>query len=85
MWRIPIRTNNNIVFDCNFHLVWCPKYRREVLINGVDKRFKQIAKEVCRELLCGPQEIEVMPDHVHLLVDCDPQFEIHRLVKQKDV
>lgn len=78
---MPIRTSRNVVFDCNYHVVWCPKYRRDVLVEGVDVRFKSIATEVCEERNCGLQEIEVMPDHVHLLVDCDPQFGIHRLVK----
>ncbi|WP_417459191.1 IS200/IS605 family transposase [Kordiimonas sp.] len=77
-----IRSNSNIVFDCNFHVVWCSKYRRDVLIDGVDDRFKEIAQSVCDERRCVLQEMEVMPDHVHLLLDCDPQFGIHRLVKQ---
>ena len=70
-----------MTFDCKFHVVWCPKYRRKVLVTGVDDRLKAILAEVCRERDAIILDQEVMPDHVHLLVDCDPQFGIHRLVK----
>jgi len=76
-----VRSNNNVTFDCKFHVVWCPKYRRKVLVTGVDDRLKAILAEVCRERDAIILDQEVMPDHVHLLVDCDPQFGIHRLVK----
>ena len=70
-----------MTFDCKFHVVWCPKYRRKVLVTGVDDRLKAILAEVCRERDAIILDQEVMPDHVHLLVDCDPKFGIHRLVK----
>ena|ERR1039458_6323266 len=76
-----MRTNNNIAFDCKFHVVWCPKYRRKILKDGVDVRLKEIVLEVCNECDAPIIEMEILPDHVHLLVDVDPQFGIHRLVK----
>lgn len=75
------KTNNNIVYSCKYHVIFCPKYRRRVLVDGVDVRLKEIILEVCAETKCEIIELEVMPDHVHLLVWCDPQFGIHRLVK----
>jgi putative transposase len=75
------RSNRNIVFSCKYHVVFCPKYRRQVLVNGVDRRLKQIIAEVVEETDSILMEIEVMPDHVHLLIDVDPQFGIHRVVK----
>jgi putative transposase len=76
-----MRTNRNVSFDCKYHVVWCPKYRRKVLVDGVDRRLKKIAAEVCKERDVRLLEMEVMPDHVHMLVEADPQFGIHRLVK----
>jgi len=61
--------------------VWCPKYRRKVLVQGVDERLKEILHQTCEEYRAVIEEMEVMPDHVHLLVIVDPQFGIHRLVK----
>ena len=77
-----VRSNNNVVYRCTYHVVWCPKYRRKVITGPVDERLKQIIGEVCAERDAPIVELETMPDHVHLLVVCDPQFGIHRLVKQ---
>ena len=77
-----VRSNNNVVYRCAYHIVWCPKYRRPVLEGAVDARLKQIIRDVCAERECHIIELETMPDHVHLLVECDPQYGIHRLVKQ---
>lgn len=70
-----------MVFQCAYHVVWCPKYRRSVLMPPVDQRLKDILIEVATERGATIIEMEVMPDHVHLLVEVDPQFGIHRLVK----
>ena len=74
--------NENIVYSCKYHVVWCPKYRRKVLINGVDKRLKELILEVCENLNIELIEMEIMPDHVHLLIEVDPQFGIHKAVKR---
>ena len=75
------KSNNNVVYSCKYHVVWCPKYRRKVLVNGVDERLKVILHEVAEERQAEIIELEVMPDHVHVLVEVDPQFGIHRLVR----
>lgn len=55
------QSNRNIVFSCNYHVVFCPKYRRPVLVDGVDDRFKEIARSVADELGFEIVEMEVMP------------------------
>ena len=75
------RSNRNVVYSCKYHVVWCPKYRRSVLVNGVDEPLKAILREVADETRSELIEFEVMPDHVHVLVEVDPQFGIHSLVK----
>ena len=76
-----VRSNNNVSYRCTFQVVWCPKYRRPVLTGPVDERLKEIISEVCAEKDAPIVELETMPDHVHLLITCDPQYGIHRLVK----
>jgi putative transposase len=76
------KSNSNIVYSCKYHVVWTPKYRRKVLVRGVDVRLKEIIHEVANELQCEVLELEVMPDHVHMLCEVDPQFGIHRFVKR---
>lgn len=75
------KSNNNVVYSCKYHVVWCPKYRRPVLVDGVDIRLKGILGEIAAETRSEIIEMEVMSDHVHLLVEVDPQFGIHRFVK----
>lgn len=62
--------------------MWCPKYRRSVLVDGADEALKRIVERVCLSRDADLIELEVMPDHVHLLVDVDPQYGIHRLIKE---
>lgn len=76
------KSNNNVVFSSKYHVVWCPKYRRSVIVGDVEIRLKQIVRDVCLELDAEILEMETMPDHIHLLVEVDPQFGIHRLVKR---
>lgn len=76
------KSNNNVIYSCKYHVVWCPKYRRKVLINGVDARLKELIKETCIKQNVEIIEMEIMPDHVHLLMEVDPQYGIHKVVKQ---
>lgn len=69
------------MYSCKYHIIWCPKYRRPVLDDGIDTRLIEILRAVAAEHQAEIIELEVMPDHVHLLVEVDPQYGIHRLVK----
>jgi len=62
--------------------VWCPKYRRSVRVDGADEALKRIVERTCLARQADLIDLEVMPDHVHLVVDVDPQYGIHRLVKE---
>ena len=76
------KTNNNICYSCKYHIIWCPKYRRKVLVNGVDTRLKELILQVADEHYAEIIELEIMPDHVHILLEVDPQYGIHKFVKQ---
>jgi len=78
---VDLRSNNNVVFQCAYHVVWCPKYRRSVLSGRIEERLKEIIREVIEDKGAWLITLEVMPDHVHILVEVDPQYGIHRLVK----
>lgn len=75
------KSNSNVMYSCKYHVVWCPKYRRKVLVQDVDERLKGVLREVAAETRSEIIQMEIMPDHVHLLVEVDPQFGIHSLVK----
>jgi putative transposase len=78
---VRLRTNANIALQCAYHVVWCPKYRRRVIGGRMEARLKEIIAEVITEKGAWLIELETMADHVHLLVEVDPQFGIHKLVK----
>jgi putative transposase len=80
-FEVSYKSNRNVVFSCKYHIIWCPKYRRKVLVDGVDQRLKEIIYEQADDLQVEVIELEVMPDHVHLLAEVDPQFGVHRFVK----
>lgn len=80
-YTIKYKSNLNVVYSCKYHVIWCPKYRRSVLVDGVDVRLKEIIQAVASDCKSEILELEVMPEHVHLLVEVDPQFGIHRLIK----
>ena len=75
------KCNNNITYSCKYHVIWCSKYRRKVLVEEVEQRLKELIVGVASELRVDIIEMEIMPDHVHLLLEVDPQFGIHRAVK----
>ena len=76
------KTSKNVVYNCQYHIIWCVKYRKKLLVGDVEKRLKTIVQEVANDLLFEISEVETDKDHIHLLVSCDPQFGIHKCVKR---
>ena len=66
------RKNAGAVFALKYHLLWCPKYRLPVLVNGVKARLLELLEEKAEELEATMLAVEVMPDHVHIFVESDP-------------
>ena len=62
-------------------MVWCPKYRRKVLTNGVDVRLKELLLEYAANLSVDILEMEIMPDHVYIRMEAALQFGVHKAVK----
>ncbi|MCL4319329.1 MAG: IS200/IS605 family transposase [Firmicutes bacterium] len=54
------------VFWLNYHFVFCPRYRRRVLINRVEERLKELIQQICAEHDWSVDVIQIMPDYVHL-------------------
>ncbi len=75
------RSNRNVVYSCKYHVIWCPKYRRKVLVGDVAIRLKRVISEIAKELKVDVIEIETDQDHIHMLVEVDPQFGVNKFVK----
>jgi putative transposase len=74
--------NAGSVFSLKYHLVWCPKYRRSVLVGEVADRLKELLKEKAGDMKAIIHTLEVMPDHVHLFVESDPTQAPARIAAQ---
>ena len=75
------KSNNNVVYSSKYHCVWTPKYRRAVLVGPMAKRCEQVIRQVAAKYKAEIIALAIMPDPVHVLVEIDPPFGIHRLVK----
>ena len=80
-FKVRYKSNNNVVYSCKYHVIWCPKYRRPVLVDQIEHRLKEIIQDIANNHDSEILEMEVMPDHVHLLVEVDPQYGVHKLIK----
>lgn len=75
------KTKKGIVYKNQFHVIWTVKYRKQLLTGKIEKRMKEIIDEVCSEKGVELKAIEVMSDHVHVLIDVDPRQPLHLLIK----
>ena len=71
-----------LVYKNQYHIIFCPKYRRKVLINGIDERLKEILYDIAEEIDVEIRTLEVMPDHVHMFIEFDPRINLHNVVKR---
>lgn len=73
-------SSSHIKYLCRYHVIFCPKYRRKVLINGIDERLKEVFQETAQKHDFQILDMEVMSDHVHLLIDCNPRYGIMQCI-----
>ena len=81
------KTSTSTVYNVCYHIIWCPKYRRKVLEGDVEVRLRELLHEKAEELEIEIEEIEVMPDHLHLFVNdsfvnASPALAPHHIVQQ---
>src|SRR5260370_38178246 len=74
------RHGSHTVYQCHYHLVFIPKYRKPVLRGEVGQRLRDLIREICRahdiEILQG----HIRPDHVHLLLSVPPTLSPSRVM-----
>ncbi len=65
-----------------YHLIWCPKRRKKVLIGNIEKECKQIIQDKCKEKGWIILELAIQPDHIHLFVRSYPTTPASEIVKE---
>ena len=76
-----LKHNTTSVVNINYHIIWCPKYRRKVLVGEVETRLKELLPELAEESGCTIDTMKVMPDHIHIFLKGNPTIPIHLMVK----
>jgi len=75
------KENTNIHL-MNYHFVWCPKYRRKLLVGDIKKRLLGLINEKAGELNCKVLTVEIMPDHIHLFIQGNPRLSPNFIIGQ---
>ena len=76
------KNDDDFIFSCQYHVIFCPKYRRKVLIGNIPNRLKELilSKQIEYEFLV--LEMEVLPDHIHMILDVNPKSGIYTIVSK---
>ena len=69
------------IFNIGYHIIWCPKYRRRILIGNIECRLKELLIQKSNELDIEIKSIEIMPDHIHIFIKCLPTNNINNIIK----
>jgi len=76
------KRTKHTVYSCQYHIVFCPKYRRSVLVGDIALRLKELITERQVEYNYEVLDIEVMPDHVHMLLDVNPEIGVYTTISR---
>ena len=69
------------VYSLQYHIIWCTKYRREVLKDGAESECRNLLYAFAKEYRFEILAMDVMPDYIHLLINASPQFCIPDMIK----
>lgn len=69
------------VYSLQYHIVWVTKYRKPIFIGAIEQDVKNYLLETLKSLDMDVLAMEIMPDHIHLLVNCKPQLKLSDAIK----
>ena len=67
-------------WECKYHVVWIPKYRRKTLYDQLRKHLGEIFRDLARNRECEVLDGHMMPDHVHMLISIPPKYSVAQVV-----
>jgi putative transposase len=67
---------SHVSWECKYHIVWVPKYRRKVLYGNLRRRLGEILKDLCRQKGVELVEGHALVDHLHVCLSFPPKFSI---------
>ena len=79
---VEYRRSAGAVYALKYHLVWCAKYRRKVLVGDIEADLRVLLQQKAEQLNVTIEALEILPDHVHLFISAPPTEAPHRLANQ---
>ena len=67
-------------WDCKYHVIWIPKYRKKTIFGDLRKYLGEIFRELAKQKECTVIEGHLMPDHVHILLSIPPKYSVAQIV-----
>jgi len=71
---------SHVVYQCSYHIVWCPKYRFRILKGEVGKFIKHKIESLCEMKSVEILELNVMEDHIHMVITIPPKVSVSELM-----
>ena len=76
-----VHTGRGYVYSIQYHIVWCVKYRHKIIQENIGNTLKELIYKIAEDNNFKIEEAEMMPDHIHLLIECSPQHYIPDIMK----
>lgn len=76
------KKGDHICYSCQYHVIFCTKFRRKLLNDDIKTDFLNILNNVSVDMDFNVIAVEVMQDHVHILIDINPKYNITSIIKQ---
>ena len=70
----------NYIWACDYHVIFCTKYRKQILTNTIQNRLKQIIVEKQIDYNYSLTALEIVPEHVHILMSVEPKYSVTKIV-----
>ncbi len=74
------RTLQHTEWECKYHIVFIPKYRRKVLYGELRKHLGEIIRRLARQKECEIEEGHLMADHVHIMISIPPKYAVAQVM-----
>ena len=71
---------NHTVWDCKYHIVWIPKYRKKSLYKDLRQYVGPVLRDLAKQKECRIEEGHLMGDHVHILISIPPKYSVSQVV-----
>ena len=75
-----LKSTSHAVYEAKYHLVWCPKYRKRILVGEIRERVKELFFEIAERFDLEIDRCEVAEDHIHILISFPPRYSIAQVV-----